>query len=172
MLNTLPVESIRTELYEQWTKNPKESGATRWRALRDATNSALNDASSKGNKKRSNINYAELDAWRYELVLTHCYARLDINVSKTQNHLLKSPFCVHPKTGKVCVPIDPHTVDDFDPFSTSCVPTLNSLQREVRALFQFVWWWCVNDCCVCCVSSWITGLALLRRATMISRRPR
>ena len=39
------------------------------------------------------------------------------------HHLLKSPFFVHPKTGRVCVPIDPEQVDEFDPFSVpvSCL---------------------------------------------------
>lgn len=31
------------------------------------------------------------------------------------NHLLKAPFCVHPKTGRLCVPIDPERAEDFDP---------------------------------------------------------
>lgn len=35
------------------------------------------------------------------LVLTYLYPRIDVNVSTGINHLLKSPWCVHPKTGKL-----------------------------------------------------------------------
>eukprot|EP00347_Sterkiella_histriomuscorum_P001219 403372871 len=48
------------------------------------------------------------------LVFTYLYPRIDANVSKGINHLLKSPFCVHPKTGKICVPFDPNQVFQFD----------------------------------------------------------
>jgi DNA primase small subunit len=51
-------------------------------------------------------------------------------VSKMRNHLLKSPFCVHPKTGRVCVPFLASEVDEFDPFH---VPTLPQLLQEVDA---------------------------------------
>jgi len=44
------------------------------------------------------------------------------------NHLLKSPFVVHPKTGRVCVPIDPDGVNAFDPAQ---VPTIGKLVEEL-----------------------------------------
>uniref|UniRef100_A0A8D0GHY2 DNA primase n=1 Tax=Sphenodon punctatus TaxID=8508 RepID=A0A8D0GHY2_SPHPU len=59
-----------------------------------------------------------------EIMLQYCFPRLDINVSKGVNHLLKSPFSVHPKTGRVSVPIDLKKVDEFDPFA---VPTIRCL---------------------------------------------
>ena len=56
-----------------------------------------------------------------EIMLQYTYPRLDIEVTKGLNHLLKAPFCVHPKTGRVCVPIDPRAADKFDPIT---VPTV------------------------------------------------
>lgn len=35
---------------------------------------------------------------------------------------------VHPKTGRVCVPIDPANVREFDPFT---VPTVGELARQI-----------------------------------------
>lgn len=64
-----------------------------------------------------------------EIMLRYAYPRLDVNVSTGLNHLLKAPFCVHPKSGKVCVPFNPKTVDKFDP---SSIPTLSQLVDEVR----------------------------------------
>ena len=64
-----------------------------------------------------------------EIMLQYCFPRLDENVSKGVNHLLKSPFCVHPKTGRVCVPINVDEVDKFDPFS---VPTISELCSQIE----------------------------------------
>lgn len=64
-----------------------------------------------------------------DVAIQFAYPRLDINVSKQMNHLLKSPFVVHPKTGRVCVPIDPDNVNAFDP---STVPTIGKLAEELQ----------------------------------------
>mmetsp|Transcript_143070 Transcript_143070/g.259751 ORF Transcript_143070/g.259751 Transcript_143070/m.259751 type:complete len:470 (-) Transcript_143070:81-1490(-) len=64
-----------------------------------------------------------------EIVLQYTYPRLDVNVSKQMNHLLKSPFVVHPKTGRVCVPINIDTVDQFNPLE---VPTIGRLVDELN----------------------------------------
>uniref|UniRef100_A0A8D3DYT1 DNA primase n=1 Tax=Scophthalmus maximus TaxID=52904 RepID=A0A8D3DYT1_SCOMX len=58
-----------------------------------------------------------------EIMLQYCYPRLDVNVSKGVNHLLKSPFSVHPKTGRISVPMDLEELDTFDPLA---VPTIRS----------------------------------------------
>ncbi|XP_077576401.1 DNA primase small subunit [Stigmatopora nigra] len=63
-----------------------------------------------------------------EIMLQYCYPRLDVNVSKGVNHLLKSPFSVHPKTGRISVPMDITDLDTFDPFT---VPTINLICNEL-----------------------------------------
>ncbi|XP_061076463.1 DNA primase small subunit [Conger conger] len=64
-----------------------------------------------------------------EIMLQYCYPRLDVNVSKGVNHLLKSPFSVHPKTGRISVPIDLRDVDKFNPFD---VPTISLISEELN----------------------------------------
>jgi len=63
-----------------------------------------------------------------DIVFTYTYPRLDVNVSTGLNHLLKSPFCVHPATGAVCVPINPEECDKFSPKN---VPHVEQLIQEI-----------------------------------------
>tara|TARA_B100001094_G_scaffold333276_1_gene410200 strand:+ start:73 stop:1731 length:1659 start_codon:yes stop_codon:yes gene_type:complete len=46
-------------------------------------------------------------------VLSYVWPRLDVNVSKAQNHLAKSVFSIHPKTGRICIPILAQGRDPF-----------------------------------------------------------
>ena len=63
-----------------------------------------------------------------DIILQYTYPRIDVEVSKHRNHLLKAPFCVHPKTGRICVPLDPASIDSFDP---ERVPTVGQLLQEL-----------------------------------------
>ena len=126
VLNSLPDSGIRKELHDAWEKRPHLSAAERWEMMKEATEEG------SGGAKRAKLApkaKSKLEAWRRELVLRHTYPRLDANVSKQQNHLLKSPFCVHPKTGRVCVPIDPDQAEKFNPFT---VPTIRQLDEELN----------------------------------------
>ena len=70
----------------------------------------------------------KINATIEDIKFQYLYPRIDAEVSKHQNHLLKSPFVVHPGTGRVCVPLDPNKVDEFDP---ETVPTVGMLLREL-----------------------------------------
>lgn len=128
VLNDMPVEEIRGDLYKA-VNSEDLSGAERWRIIKKLIDPANTQSNGQQAKRSKKVDYAALDRWKYELVFTHCYPRLDANVSKAQNHLLKSPFCVHPKTGRVCVPIDPSQAELFDPFA---VPTVRALCNQVN----------------------------------------
>lgn len=77
---------------------------------------------------KSGAQDAKLKMFQEEIILSLLYPRLDINVSKTINHLLKSPFCVHPKTGNVCVPFTIEQIEQFDPFH---VPNLKQIYNLI-----------------------------------------
>jgi len=134
IINSIPNNDIKTELLGILdASKEKMSGAERWRQIKAYVTDPEGGGGGNGmqmeSKKRKIINnYDQLKVWTVELVLTYTYPRLDENVSKARNHLLKSPFCVHPKTGRVCIPIDPALADEFDPFS---VPTLRVLCEQV-----------------------------------------
>ena len=62
------------------------------------------------------------------LVFAYLYPRIDAHVSTNINHLLKLPFCVHPKTGNICVPFDPN---NYENFVLAEVPTLTIVINEL-----------------------------------------
>lgn len=84
-------------------------------------NDAINDIIPQG-KDRYMLLY---------FVLQRCYPRLDVNVSTGTNHLLKSPFCIHPKTGNVAVPLDVEKIESFD--VTQC-PRIDRVVEELPSL--------------------------------------
>ena len=85
----------------------------------------------KMSKYADKFRTGEKDIAIEELVLCYLYPRLDANVSTSINHLLKSPFCVHPKTGNICIPFDPNNVENF---KLSEVPTLTRVINELGTL--------------------------------------
>lgn len=62
------------------------------------------------------------------------YPRFDNGVTLGFGHLLKCPFVVHPKTGRICVPVDPSRCDDFDPFLS---PMIHSDPSELIPYLEF-----------------------------------
>lgn len=99
------------------TKVRHYSSAECWAIMKSLSNS----------KKSSRSRY-----FIEEVKLQHCFPRLDAHVTKGLNHLLKLPFCIHPKTGNVCVPID---IDDIDNFQLSDVPSIETLTEDSMAPF-------------------------------------
>ncbi|NWR58034.1 PRI1 primase, partial [Bucorvus abyssinicus] len=103
----------------------KRDSVQRWELLRGRM-----ERTRRPGAGRSTPCYAD-----WEIMLQFCFPRLDINVSKGVGHLLKSPFSVHPKTGRISVPLDLQKLDQFDPFA---VPTIRYVSGG---------WWHWGSCC-------------------------
>lgn len=65
-----------------------------------------------------------------EIKLNTMYPRLDVNVTRAVNHLLKSPFSVHSGSGKISIPFSVSAVAKFDP---STCPGINQLVEEINS---------------------------------------
>lgn len=115
LLEFCPLNKVKAMLRQENIYNPKLKPSELWTKIESRV-AALT--------KKDNLNSHFLD----EFKLQHAYPRLDVNVSKGLNHLLKSPFSVHPKTGRVSVPIDAHQIENFVPEN---VPNISQIVSEV-----------------------------------------
>ncbi len=120
LLQLLPDKALNDSLRKKWDSAPGRSSASKWADI---------DALAKTGASKTLDGKALLEA-KQDIVLEYTYPRLDVEVSKKQIHLLKSPFVIHPGTGRVCVPIDLKRLEGFDPLG---VPTVTELLGEIDA---------------------------------------
>ncbi|EJF59302.1 prim-pol domain-containing protein [Dichomitus squalens LYAD-421 SS1] len=123
LLHLVP-DAVREKLKNAWERDPHRASADKWQNVLDELDAWKPPARHAASQTQTPA------AIKEDIVLQYTYPRLDAEVSKHRNHLLKAPFCVHPKTGRVCVPVDPRTIDRFDP---GRVPTVHQLLRELDA---------------------------------------
>ncbi|KIM26692.1 hypothetical protein M408DRAFT_72300, partial [Serendipita vermifera MAFF 305830] len=138
LLDLIPDKEVRGRLESKWAAqaememeddddeeetqtNEVRKSEKKWEDLKKEIKSVP-----KGTPRRQALTAAMED-----IVLQYTYPRIDAEVSKHRNHLLKAPFCIHPGTGRVCVPVDPLRVNEFDPAK---VPSVGQLLGELDAL--------------------------------------
>ncbi|PSC73481.1 DNA primase small subunit [Micractinium conductrix] len=130
VLAYLPTDGLRDAVRQRW--RGVTDSVQKWEALVEVVEEEAK-ALEQGNRKAvegQRARKATLKCLK-DIVCAHTYPRLDMEVSKKMNHLLKAPFCVHPKTGKVCVPIDPENAWEFDPEG---VATVGSLLNQLNSM--------------------------------------
>ncbi|KAF2145888.1 uncharacterized protein K452DRAFT_219428 [Aplosporella prunicola CBS 121167] len=118
LLDLLPDKQLVDSLRKKWDSAPSRPSSQKWADI---------DALASSGASKTLDTKALRDA-KIDILLEYTYPRLDAEVSKKLNHLLKSPFCVHPGTGRVCVPIDTRNVEEFDPLA---VPTVTELLGQI-----------------------------------------
>ncbi|KAG8953713.1 hypothetical protein FRC04_001917 [Tulasnella sp. 424] len=113
LLKLIPRKDVVDALREKWEANPDKPSKAKWADFVKFM---------KADQTGTLLPAAE------DIILQYTYPRLDAEVSKHRNHLLKAPFCIHPATGRICVPVDPAKINEFDPMT---VPTVGELLEEL-----------------------------------------
>ena len=126
LLSLLPDRSLNEGLRRKWDSSPGRGSAAKWADI---------DAVAKSGASGRHLDTRALLEAKQDVVLEYTYPRLDIEVSKKLNHLLKSPFVVHPGTGRVCVPIDASSPASIEAFDAPAMPTTRApiLARSTRS---------------------------------------
>lgn len=62
------------------------------------------------------------------------FIKLDKDVTTSHIHLIKMPFCVHPNSGKLSVPLD---VDEIEEFSVDNVPSLKDVINNPNVILKY-----------------------------------
>jgi DNA primase small subunit len=129
LLDMIPCSRTRSQLESEWTAlsvayDRNDTDLSRWTRLEHLVTSRIRTEPFQDNP---NV--------LVEIVLSVLAPRFDINVTQSMGHLLKAPFAVHPKTKRICVPIDVRNVANFDP---AIVPTLRTVTDNVTPLTEYV----------------------------------
>lgn len=131
-LQFIPNKDLRVELKKKWMNEANLGKISHSREKWED----INTVASKVLKSQSQIAY--LTEAKKDIIIYYLYPRLDVEVSRQVIHLLKSPFCIHPGTGNVCVPFDPkrnisgNSDDDDYGFNPMTAPNLKQLQIELE----------------------------------------
>ncbi|BGP32032.1 p48 polypeptide of DNA primase [Rhodotorula toruloides] len=122
VVKMLPDKENAGHLLKQYPPSSSTaSSLDRWKALAPIPSSSK-EPKHKAEKYKDAVN---------DIIVQYTYPRIDTEVSRKLNHLLKAPFCIHPGTGKVCVPLLASQIDSFDP---DTVPTVGRLLLELEDL--------------------------------------
>ncbi len=137
LLKAIPDSRVVDTMRTKWAASPSRSSEDKWNDLLKQAQKSQS-VSTRGIHRIYHLLTLDapiqnLMAALEDVILQYTYPRLDAEVSKHRNHLLKAPFCVHPKTGRVCVPLDLATIDNFEPES---VPSVGQLLRELDGIVR------------------------------------
>lgn len=105
-----------------WTDSPNRSSEGKWKDMDILASQLISNL-----PKSKQTDYLQrLRECKEDIIIQTLYPKVDVEVTKQTIHLLKAPFCIHPSTGNVCVPIT-------ESFSPEKAPKLIVLQQEMES---------------------------------------